>query len=508
MLKKIISSFIVCLMFCSQIQFVDANTSVASVSVKNDVQSTGVSITDESIHLYQVLERDGYTYKVSDDYVGYFNDLYLAANCSDDMLDFVIAYLNDSSEYEIMNGLYKYTIEQNISYDYQDIVDKKDGFIEYVVFDSVEIGYYLILKGTAIIEPVASTFLTESNPHVDVYLKATKPTLDKEVYNHSLDDYNNANTASIGDELQYKITTTVPDISSYSFYEYVIYDEMSSGLDFMDNVNIIVNESLESSFILSSDYYSVNKIDSQHFTVTINLFEAIADEVVYTNDILRIYYSAVLNQNAMNTDYSLNTAYLEYSNNPFTNETSTTVEVEVKTHTLQLNVLKISSHNDTPLQGVQFNMTRNGGLMYFVYDKGVYIVSSIDAINSTSTLITNEDGELVIIGLNDYDVYSFIEIVPLAGYLNIDDIQFEFNVTYDTAGNIVYVSSKENGLDNDSSNLHLDLVITNYREIDLPSTGGMGSSMYIAIGSIFVVGSLLLMSILLLKNRKITDDEA
>lgn len=505
MFKKIIVSFIAAVMLFTNITYVSANQQ-GTTQVINDVQNTGLSIDQETISLFQVLKRDGYGYKVHNQYVAYFEAIYTKDHGSGDLIDFVIEYLNTTDVFEVVQGLTKYTNEETLTSTYSSVIQGEE-----IKINSVDLGYYLILKGDDVLEAVATVFITEADLDAIVYLKASKPTLDKEVYDYNDKEYGNANTAGIGDVVQYKITTTIPETKSYSEYTYTVHDAMSDGLTFNDDVVIYINDAFDSMNILSSTYYRVSTVGEHQFSVDIDILKAIQDNVLTKDDVLSIYYSATLNEDALIVDeVNLNTAKLEYSNNPFDDTTSDTVDVTTKTYSLKLAILKVSSNGNVPLEGVEFSLNINNELAYFttklIDGVVVYTLSSKDVEDVVSTLVTDVDGKIMVVGLNDYDNYTLVEIKPLDGYLNIADIEFEFDVDFDDLGNLIYVGSNL-GIDQINGNTSLDITVINYSEIDLPNTGGSGSSMFIIVGTLFIVIALGYTTFILYKNKTNKENE-
>lgn len=192
-----------------------------------------------------------------------------------------------------------------------------------------------------------------------------------------------ANSASIGDTVNYEITTKSPDVTGYDKYYFVLNDTLSKGLTYADTLTVTLGGS---PLTLDEDgagtdkdgqYYLVQGTYSDTTGTTLKIvFKDCVDlfkDVDAGTDIV-VTYKATLNENAVITDAgNPNTVNLQYSNDPNedtdnTNEpgkpdepnedapTGKTPDDEVKTYTTALKLQKLDNKN-TPLAGASFRLT-------------------------------------------------------------------------------------------------------------------------------------------------------
>lgn len=500
-MKKILITLIGLCLLLMNMSLISAIENTGTITITNEPTTTGLSISDNEYFLYNVFLRDGYEYIVNDNYVDFFVDKTNYKDDVNDLFEVALDYVNHTDQFELVNDLFDYTIENKIDDSYFNSVL---GDCQSTTFNDVKFGYYLILEKNISIGPVATVFVSELDKDINIFIKSSKPTLEKEVYNSFLEDYDSYNSANIGDDVLYKLSTSVFDVSNYDEYLFIVNDILSNGLTFNNDVIVYINEDIYfPTSILSDSYYTVNKYSDQFFSIEFDILAALNDKVISVGDEISIMYSAKLNESALVGDVgNVNTAYLQYSNNPFTDTISTTPEVTTTTFTFELNILKVST-NSEPLAGVQFKLLIDNDIAFFEVDTNLdgTNVYTLSDKGSTSVLVTGVNGQLKVLGLSELYNYSLIEITPLDGYLNIDDLYFDLVVKYQD-NDVIYVGTSVEGMDQINSNLSLDLTIINYKEIDLPSTGGYGVSNFIIIGSCVVSFSIIYLIFSIVKKRK------
>lgn len=508
-MKKIIISLLSFALLLVNIQSVQSLTQTGQINITNNIEDTGITIDGENVSAYQVLQREGYSYKVNAKYIELFENLALENNVTltgdTELAEYAISFINESNSNDLMNILYQFTIDNNIKTSNTSVFTKSDN-LETATIDSLNLGYYIVLYGTTDFTPLASAFVSELNTTVDIYMKASKPTVDKEVYNDDIGDYDSFNSAGINDFVYFKLSTVVPNVSNYDEYIFKMYDQMTTGLSFQNDVTVMINDSNLPAIQLNN-YYTVTKIDDQNFIIEFDILNAIDNNILKTGDEISVYYSALLNENAIIGEQgNQNTVNLEYSNNPFMDTVSKTPDVTTTTYTFDLNILKTDATN-TPLVGVEFNLYIDEIVGAFTKTTdldgtNIYTISTESSSNTTTTLITGSNGKIKVLGICEHHNYKLVEIKPLDGYLNLDDVVFDLDVQYDSNGNITFVGSNIDGIDQDGTNYALDLTIINYKEIDLPNTGGAGTWLFLTVGSGFIIISMLFISFIILKQKK------
>ncbi|HBK02847.1 MAG TPA: hypothetical protein DDY87_00235, partial [Clostridiales bacterium] len=263
--------------------------------------------------------------------------------------------------------------------------------------------------------------------------------------------------------------------------------------------------------VLSGDYYTV-EANGNSFTVTVKILGAVKEGKVTKGDKLYAYYTGVLNANAKVYDEGNqdNTAHLEYSNNPNDEDTGKTTDKKVYDWTFKMGVNKVDK-NEKPLIGAKFVLSKSGtlkvadlkcdetgtptvttGLTGLVKVKdGEYRVA---LTSDTDIVYAIDAGQPVIKGLDDSVNYYLYETKAPAGYnLLSEPVSFRIAAGYSEDGNtlkegypIVTVGTGE-----PSTSLSADVV--NQSGAELPSTGGIGTTLFYVLGGVLVLAAVVLL---------------
>lgn len=333
------------------------------------------------------------------------------------------------------------------------------------------LGYYLIYPqgaGNAKEETGSICSLTSTTPDANVTIKADYPTITKEV-----DD----NNAEIGQKITYTITGKVPDTTGYDTYTYKVQDTMSAGLTFNQDVKLEINGNEITT--ASPDYTASNG-----FTLNIDVMKQQAN---VGKDIV-ITYTATVNENAVvGNAGNPNKAELTYSNDPSnSSKTTTNPPVEVEVYTAKLVIDKVDGNVDTKLAGAKFVLKKGTGetAKYYKYDENTNMVSWVDTAQATP-VTTGADGAAVFNGLEN-GTYYLEETEAPEGYNKLtDDVKVE----------IAY--------NDDTTSAGISTTIANYSGTALPSTGGMGTTIFYILGGVLVVGA----GVLLITRRRINAEK-
>lgn len=348
-----------------------------------------------------------------------------------------------------------------------------------VTFKNLDLGYYLVDSSTG-----ALCSLDTTATEVDIQEKNTAPTLNKQVKEDSTSNWENKNTADIGQTVEFQVTIDAKKGAE----NYVLHDVMSEGLTFDSNSVKVVKKTGETTTNLENgrEYTlitSATESTDPKCTFEVKFMKTFCDTLT-DNDKLIVTYSATLNKNAVVAGSgNANTAKLEYGDKHFTTPSETT------TKTYEIPVLKYTNKNevDKPLAGAVFELYRDkactGNQISFVknttasegYDLYRIATSSDTAV--VKQITTTADGKFKIYGL-DADTYYLKEVTQPAGYNKLKD---PITIKINDEGNI-YV----NGVS--EANIGDVKVLNNTGSI-LPSTGGMGTTLFYIFGAILVVGS-------------------
>lgn len=374
-------------------------------------------------------------------------------------------------------------------------------------------GYYLI-KNTSVGEgEVFTDYILQVVKNVEVNPKSGKPTLDKQIRHNDDGAWGVVGDNQIGDTVEFRTLTTVPIVSGYTQYTYVIHDEMSAGLTSNVRSNEDVTIKVNDETVLDKNYYTVtvDEVNTNKFTVTVDVLNAIKDGKMVEGNTLYTYYTGILNEKAKvyNDGKQDNKAYLEYSNNPHGTTTNSTPVKVVYDWTFKMGVKKVDGADGTPLTDAKFVLSKNKGLDLGAIDDNGNPEKTKDLI----MLIENNDGsytvapagytgtyvmtagDITIKGLDDATEYYLYETKAPAGYNRLTDaVRFEITATYSDAGDsCTSVTARVNNDEQSSVSVN----VRNNKGSTLPSTGGIGTTIFYVIG-----GGLMAVAAVLLVTKK------
>lgn len=353
-----------------------------------------------------------------------------------------------------------------------------------LVFSGLDLGYYLVDSSVG-----ALCGLNTTNPKVTIQEKNDVPTVEKKVSNTANENYSESNFANIGDKVYFQtLITAQPGAQNY-----VLHDTMSDGLTL--NKDISIKYENDSSEIDSGNYtinYDVEHTDSENNQTTctfdITFTETFCNTLTANKKIV-VTYSATLNKNASINGVNENKTQLSYGDNNKTNEDKTS------TVTYEIKVLKYSGALDNPLKGATFKLydsevnaegetvcksdpiqlVKNG-------DNGQnYCRALKNENNSFTEVTTTENGAFSIQGLKP-GTYYLEETAAPKGY---NKLLNKIKVVIKIDGTLI-VDEKSKG-DNNSPISKVN--VENKTGTLLPSTGGMGTTMFYMAGAILVIAS-------------------
>ncbi len=418
----------------------------------------------------------------------------------------------------------------------------------------LEPGYYVVTDGKSMLVnngSIPNLVLVDADG-TTITPKSAVPTVDKEIVADN--EEKSAVTASIGDTVEFKLTGTLPyDYDAYSTYKYEFQDTLSTGLTYNDDVKVYVKNGEEDEVEIKG--YTVDKTSDTSINVTFTDLKsgvtAAADGGTVTIDKdskIIVKYSATLNANAeIGTTGNTNKVKLEYSDDTSSGGTGTTPESYVKVYTTGLRLEKIDAATQKALTGATFTIEGTGkrvgvrvnytytvdenGTYYKLTDTGTYttteptedtkskyevseegtenyvkymrkeVTAKDDASTSkfAATATVGDDGVLVIKGLGAGS-YFITEITAPSGYnLLTDPISItieEKNVTKDSCEWTVLNNGAN--VDPNSDNLYT-FQVANKQGSTLPSTGGMGTTLFYVVGALLMAGAAI---VLVIKKRR------
>ena len=354
-----------------------------------------------------------------------------------------------------------------------------------VTFSNLKLGYYLV-------DTTLGTLcsLNTTNPNVVMEEKNEVPTNVKTVEEDSTGKYGEKNDADIGQTVNFKSTIT----AQAGAENYVFHDTMSAGLT-LDKASIKVNNvdvTDSQGNDVSGDNYTVSYPSGEGAdgcTFEIAFAQSYLDTITAATTIT-ITYSATLNENAtVGLEGNPNTSKLSYGE---INETtgkpgSTTPPSETKTYTWDVDVFKytMNGETETALAGAKFTLSKNanGSNPIALVSEGnnVYRVAKTGETGTVTEITTDATGKFTVKGL-DADTYYLTETAAPAGYNKL-------------AGPVTIVIG-ENGVVNGTTEAPQgvdEVKVLNQTGTELPSTGGIGTTIFYVLGGVLVVGAAVLL---------------
>ena len=346
-----------------------------------------------------------------------------------------------------------------------------------VKFENLELGYYLVDSTLGTLCALDTT-----NSAVTMKEKNAEPTNVKEVQEDANSAWGNKNDADIGQTVNFETTINVIDGQPKN---YVLHDKMSDGLT-LDATSVKV---YRNGTVLTTGYTLVTDAEDK-CTFEIRF----ADGTLVANDVVKVTYSALLNEKAVIAGAgNPNETKLSYTDT--NNESHETVPSVTHTYTWQVDVYKYTTKdkNETPLAGAQFVLykTVNNVKYYAVVDdnnkitgwttEGVKPDENADESKTYASVFTTPaSGKFTITGL-DSDTYYLEEIVAPAGYNMLKD---PITVTVKDDGTVTY---------GNNITATPDVKVLNQTGTELPSTGGMGTTIFYVLGGVLMAGAFVML---------------
>lgn len=333
-----------------------------------------------------------------------------------------------------------------------------------VTFSDLDLGYYLVDSSLG-----ALCGLNTTTPNVTIEEKNGQPTIEKKVKSH-YDGWAEKNTAKIGDTVEFKIVVHV----EAGAQSYKVADTMSDGLTF--NSSSLKVTYKDAPATANSDYTLEPGKNGTTFTLTFK-DSYVADKV---GEAIVVTYNATLNDKAVVTG-NKNKATLGYGTNK-------TVESETTTYTYEFDLVKVDGATKKLLNGAEFKLydAENGGSVIKVVPvAGGYRVANGDETGAVDTIKVN--GKVHISGL-DKTTYWLEETKAPDGY-NMLTERKPVSLT-NGSNNTTLTSSTWSEADH-------GVAVENNAGTVLPSTGGMGTTLFYVIG-----GGLMVAAVVLLVTKK------
>ncbi|MDO4519845.1 MAG: SpaH/EbpB family LPXTG-anchored major pilin [Eubacteriales bacterium] len=427
-----------------------------------------------------------------------------------------------------------------------------DGY--YFVKDTTE----TLAEGESYSKFMLKVMKDESIEAKDDHLTPTKKIVEGE---ERLDE----NSAAIGDTITYEISIPMPKMDGYKSYFFQMKDTLDKGLTFQKVTSIqVAGEEIYQKDQLSTDDYTIAAPEGKGGNLNIT-YKHFIDYKGKTGNVVVTYEAILnedaelekSNDNTVKYKYSNNpdkTGKGEPGENDY--PTGETPEDTVKTWVTQLDVLKTGDNNTIKaLEGAEFELSgdalnivlltgtkfeakgytaKTGETIldgeYFKLNDGTYTktaptdatkekyASETDKYVKVSfenyktetgeakkvTAVTGEDGKIHFTGLKP-GTYTLKETVAPSGYNKVADltIVIEWDETNHTfkVGAADTADTKYSGYTADTDKNTFKITVDNKSGAILPSTGGMGTTIFYVIGGLLVLAA----AVLLISRRRVSE---
>ena len=352
-----------------------------------------------------------------------------------------------------------------------------------VTFTDLTLGYYLVDTSLG-----SLCSLDTTAPSVTIQEKNSDTTIEKKIVING-DEKVDSNSAGIGDTVNFSITITVKDGAPK---DYVLHDKLS-GLTFdPDSLEVKVGTT---TLTANTDYTLVtNPTDGDSFDVKFK------DGKLKTNDVVVVTYSATVAANATIAGAgNTNKAKLAYSGKHSTEEETTTYVWKLNVHKYALN----STNDEVALSGAKFVLYRmDGGTKKYAKLTNDKIDGWVNDKGDATTLETSGTGDILIEGLNE-GTYYLEETEAPAGYNKLTEpIEVEITATTSATSGSETVQYKNSSETSYTPATDATVKVLNSAGTQLPSTGGIGTTLFYVIGGVLMaVAAVLLVTKKRMNNK-------
>ena len=382
------------------------------------------------------------------------------------------------------------------------------------VFKDLSAGYYLVKNSSIDTGKTYTDFILEVVGNTTANHKGDVPDVEKKV--EEKNDSTGAATTwgatadyDVGDEINFELTGTLPEsYGRYANYKYVFHDTMTNMTYKDGSVKVYyVKDGRTNRVEISSGFASTWDDGAKKLTVTFNDLKTAVSGLAHGDKIV-VTYTATLDASAVvGGNGNPNKVKLEYSNNPNGEGTGETPEKTVVVFTYKTIINKVTKGTDgknVPLAGAEFTLSK-----FIASESG----SDTVTVNGTEyhgtwnngvTVTPTKTGDVANIftfsGL-DTGIYRLTETKTPAGYNTIDPVYFEIVATNDgtkvTSMEGKAVNGSEISFTANTTSGSLSADVINNAGTTLPSTGGMGTTVFYVVG-----GGLMAVAVVLLVTKK------
>lgn len=465
--KKLASLLLALVMVLSLSVTASAAGETGTITIDN-------AVAGQTYTIYEILKlesydaaSEAYAYKATDAWSNFINSAAIKGvyvNVDDQGY---VTWVENASPADFAKAAQKYAKDNGVAN--QGSIVATSATVE---FTDLELGYYLLDSSLGTLCSLDTT-----NPNVTIKEKNVEPGNEKKVEEDSSGSYGDKNDADIGQTVNFQSTIT----AQAGAQNYVFHDKMSVGLTYGSVTGITLNGTT-----VDASNYTVTAPAADGDTFDVTFTQAFCDKLK-ADDKIVISYTATVNENAVvGGAGNKNESKLSYGEEG----KSETTPSETKTYTWSFDVLKFGNGDEKKvLENAQFVLLNNdkskvativNGKLTGWVDVPAAGTDGTITWPANTVLTTNAQGKIDIAGL-DADTYYLREIAAPAGYNKLaDDVEVTIAPTAGEDGKTLTLAPVTAKVNNQSGT-------------ELPSTGGMGTTIFYVLGSILVLGAAVLL---------------
>lgn len=355
----------------------------------------------------------------------------------------------------------------------------KSGADYVVTFAALPYGYYAVspIAGSTSERGTDAMLASVAKPATEIQLKSAYPTLDKTVENAD------HVTAEIGRVLNFKLTSTVPNMDEYDTYVFKITDTLSKGLTL--NADSIAIKAGDDTLVKDTDYTVQTAGGNGQATTMTIVVKKMKDHAAQTGKPFTVDYTATVNEHAVvGADDLGNAAKLEYSNEPGNPDGfGTTTTDKTYGYTFGFDINKVDQDKKA-LAGAKFSLKKKDGgdiVKLVVESEGDESDPMIARVanggeEGVTEVVTPKSGKIRFRGL-DAIAYQLVEVEAPSGYNKLDKpVDIVIAAQFGEGGALT--GWTVNGGDN-----AVAVEVENRAGTLLPGTGGVGTVMFTLVGA-------------------------
>lgn len=349
-----------------------AGANTLTVNVKSGAGVPTQTLKDQTIYLYKLFDvtesgttgskNYAYTVNTATGYkevlVAALNNSAITESSTDEAIADAVRNIGNNDSTEVQNFANAFTTQALTKNPKLDATANsgKLGDVTFYEFTGLDSGYYLVYVTGG--KEIQSSLVTVDADTTTVNLKSETPSINKTA---------DKTTVNIGDVVTYTVKGSIPDTTGYAEYAYKIHDELTKGLDFVNNATGTActdnKVAVKVAFTNATDAGKAPTeatLDAENNRkMSLDLSAWIRANQENKGKEFTVIYYAKVNKDAEVTNN--NKASLEYGNNP--NDTTTTTPSEAKTPTYPLDILKkkagIAGATTEKLAGAKFKLYSN-----------------------------------------------------------------------------------------------------------------------------------------------------